>query len=174
MKKTYPILYTERLDLTRIKDTDAEVVFFQRSNEETMKYIKREPYVSVSQALEYIQVINDQFEEGKSITWGIRRIGEPQLLGSICLWKFSEDKKTAEIGYDLQPKYQNLGIMSEAMKAVLEYGFDVMNFSLIEAFTSQYNSSSIKLLESHGFIEHPTKRDEGNSDNRIFEKFNTK
>ena len=36
-----------------------------------------------------------------------------EMIGSICLWNFTDNQKSAEIGYDLSPKYQRKGIMNE-------------------------------------------------------------
>ncbi len=82
---------------------------------------------------------------------------------------FSENYKTAEVGCDLNPKFQAKGIMSEALKAVIEMGFKGFKLDKIEAFTHRDNESSKKLLEKNGFsfIENRTGLD--NEANRIFE-----
>ena len=61
------------------------------------------------------------------------------MIGSICLWNFSEDRKVAEIGYDLDPKYQRKGIMTESINAVLNFGFRKLSLEKIEAFTQKQN-----------------------------------
>ncbi len=81
----------------------------------------------------------------KSISWGITTKESNILIGSICLWNFSEDKKTAEVGYDLDPEFQGKGIMSEALKAVLNFGFKRRGFDTIEAHTDYRNNPSEKL-----------------------------
>ena len=58
----------------------------------------------------------------------------------------------AEIGYRLHPAQHGKGIMNEALKAVLDYGFNVMNLHSVEANTNPGNKESISLLERNGFI----------------------
>ena len=94
------------------------------------------------------------------------------MIGSISLWNFSEDKKTGEVGYDLSTKHHNTGVMSEALKCVLNYGFNTLQLDKIEAFTHRDNEPSKKLLIKHNFnlIEH--RKDVGNLNNIIFELIN--
>ena len=82
------------------------------------------------------------------------------MIGSICLWNFSEDQKTAEIGYDLSPDYQGKGIMHESLCRIIEFGFQNLNLEFIEAFTHYKNEPSKKLLENNGFKLVPGKKDE--------------
>ena len=70
------------------------------------------------------------------------------MIGTISLWKFSEDKKTAEVGYDLNPVFHNKGIMTEALNCVLKYGFTQLQLDKIEAYTHKENQASRKLLLS--------------------------
>jgi len=91
------------------------------------------------------------------------------MIGSISLWNFSLDKKTAEVGYDLGTNFHNKGIMSEAMKCVLDYGFTVLNLDKIEAFTHGKNQSSVRMLVKNGFVLVNGKTDPGNENNIIFE-----
>lgn len=165
----FPKLETPRLVLNALKKKDAVVVFFLRSNNEVLQYIKRTPYKDLDEAEAFITLITEFYEKGASVTWALREKDGTEMIGSICLWNFSEDRKTAEVGYDLKPEYQGKGFMNEAMKAVTTYGFTVLQLHTIEAFTSRYNMASIQLLEKNMFVHNPNRADEDNSDNCIFE-----
>jgi ribosomal-protein-alanine N-acetyltransferase len=84
------------------------------------------------------------------------------------LWNFSENKKRAEVGYDLNPIYQRKGIMNEALKQIIEFGFVDLNLDKIEAFTHAENENSLKLLEKNGFYIDENRKDEDNLNNLIF------
>lgn len=165
----FPILVTNRLLLNQLEDTDAENVLFLRSNEEVIRYIKREPDQNIQQAYDYIRLTRVRYENKSAINWAIRKKENPELIGGICLWKISADRKTAEVGYDLKPLYHGKGIMSEALVAVIEFGFSTLGLDKIEAFTSRYNEASKSLLLKHNFILNPERTDEDNLDNLIFE-----
>ena len=85
------------------------------------------PHKNVKEAEDFIEKSSRGIENGENINWGIILCGETDIIGSICLWNFSVDRKKAELGYDLNPKYQNRGIMSEALNRVLNFGFLDLN-----------------------------------------------
>ncbi|MDX1829817.1 MAG: GNAT family N-acetyltransferase [Lutibacter sp.] len=172
----FPILKTERLYLRKIKESDSDVILFLRSNKTVNKFIERpenKRTKNKNDALKFIKEITAAIEKNKSISWGITLKDNPQIIGTICLWNFSKDKKTAEVGYDLNPKFQQKGIMNEALKNVINFGFNLLKLDKIEAFTHKNNISSIRLLEKNKFEFIKDKKDEYNSDNIIFELKNS-
>jgi ribosomal-protein-alanine N-acetyltransferase len=58
--------------------------------------------------------------------------------------------------------------MSEAIVAVLHFGFNELHLKTIEAFTHKNNKPSIALLEKHHFVFQSERREEGFENNRIF------
>jgi len=81
---------------------------------------------------------------------------------------FSEDRKTAEVGYELLPNYHRKGIMSEALKAVLNFGFNELYLNEILAFTNKFNENSKSLLLKNNFTLEEGRVDEGFPDNLVF------
>lgn len=62
------------------------------------------------------------------------------------------DHDRAELGYVMNNENDmGKGLMSEALEAVIEYGFTEMNLHRIEAMAAPYNKGSIRLLEKNGF-----------------------
>ena len=164
----FPFLNTERLYLRQIQASDAERVHFFRSDAEINKFIKRPQPQTFEMAVAHIELITANMRTNKSINWGIMLQDSPFLIGSICLWNFSEDMKTAEVGYDLDPNFHGKGIMSEALKAVIDFGFNRDGFETIKAYTDYRNNPSKRLLKLHGFIPNYIYRDPNNQDNIIF------
>ncbi len=113
--------------------------------------------------------MDDYIETNKSIAWGITLKNDPKIIGTICLWNFSQNNKTAEVGYDLDPKYQNKGSMSETLKMIIDFGFKELKPDKIEAFTHTENENSIKLLEKNGFHLNENRKNLDNKSNIIFE-----
>lgn len=163
----FPVIITERLNLRKIVPSDLDRVHYFRSDKEINKFIKREPQTR-ELAIAHIELITADLRKNKSITWGITMQESNVLIGSICLWNFSEDRKTAEVGYGLDPEFQGKGIMSEALKAVLHFGFSQSGFETIVAYTDYRNIPSKKLLKLHGFIPSSTTKDPDNQNNEVF------
>jgi [ribosomal protein S5]-alanine N-acetyltransferase len=58
----------------------------------------------------------------------------------------------AEIGYALyDDNYKGKGLMTEALRTVIDYGFNEMKLNRIEALIADYNIPSLKLVENFGF-----------------------
>ena len=170
MDKTHFLeITTERLFLRRIKQADWKMISYLRSDKEVNKFVKRPNADSKEKALEFISKINKGIEDQNLCQWVITEKNSIEMIGSICLWNFSEDRKTAEVGYDLSPKFQEKGIMNESLKSILEFGFRNLNLDFIEAYTQKNNESSKKLLERNGFILVPDKKDKDNHMNIIYE-----
>ena len=165
----FPILKTERLVLRKTNESDLESILFLRSDLSVNKYIDRPPAKSLKDAEDFLVKISNGLEEGKNINWTITLNGSDNMVGSICLWNFSEDQKVGEVGYDLKPNFQGKGIMTEAIKRVIDYGFNNLQLKKIEAYTHHSNESSKKLLVQNNFNLVEGKKDEYNSKNLVFE-----
>ncbi|WP_411811005.1 GNAT family N-acetyltransferase [Chryseobacterium scophthalmum] len=161
-------LETERLVLKSINENHAEDILKIRSNAEINKFLKRIPPQTNYEALSFILTIKKRVENNETIFWGISLKKQPELIGTICLWNFSEDRKTAEVGYELLPNYHRKGIMSEALKAVLNFGFNELYLNEILAFTNEFNENSKSLLIKNNFTLEEGRIDEGFPDNLVF------
>lgn len=164
----FPILKTNSLLLRNISESDAPQILFLRSNDIVTKFIERPKMKTLQEAK---QLIFDRIKDNKNkkiYYWAITQKEKQELIGTICFWNFSEDRLTAEIGYDLNPEYFNKGIMSEAIKEVIDFGFKTLKLSRIEAFTQVKNTASINLLEKNLFVLQTKRIDKGFPKNRIF------
>ena len=163
----FPVLETDRLLLRKPKVTDASQILFLRSDPIVNKYISRKPSKDLDEAKEFVRKILEGIANNKHVYWSISSKDHgDEMVGSISLWHFSEDLETAEIGYDLHPQWHSKGMMTEAMQAVLAFGFKY--FSTIEAYTHFENEASIRLLKKHGFVKLEERRDPNVPHNRIF------
>ena len=148
----HPLIKTERLILRKVTQKDVNEIYFLRSDKTVMKYVDRPTAKSVEDASLFIQKIDDLERNNESITWGIELNGNPQLIGYLGFWHIKKEHYRSEIGYILHPDHHRKGIMQEALRAVLEYGFRIMKLHSVEANVNPQNASSIKLLEKNGFI----------------------
>ncbi|MBF8457135.1 GNAT family N-acetyltransferase [Kaistella sp. G5-32] len=163
------IFSTERLILRTVTEHDSVEILGIRSNIEINRFLQRNPPKDSFEALEFILNIKRKSANNEIVFLGISTQNNPKLLGTICLWKFSEDRKTAELGYELLPEYHGKGIMSEAVNFILNYGFNDLNLNKIEAFTNKNNLNSIKLLQKSKFVLNENRSDEKFPENIIFE-----
>lgn len=166
----FPTLKTERLILRQLNQSDENEIFAMRSNDENAKYLDRPKANSVEDARNFIIKINDGIKNNESFYWGVSIKDNPKLTGTICLWNISEDKTKAEIGFELLPECKGKGIMFEATKKVIDYGFNVLNLETIEGEVDPANSKSIKLMKKFNFKlkTSSNENDEDNNSKTVF------
>ncbi|MUU79716.1 GNAT family N-acetyltransferase [Winogradskyella endarachnes] len=170
----FPVLTSEYLILRKVEESDNYTILHLRSDKIINQYIKRPEHrqtKSITDALNFIKTQHKNLENNVSIVWGITLKDQSELIGTICLWNFSENKKVAEVGYDLKTEFHNKGIMTEALNLVLNFGFKQLKLQKIEAFTHFKNESSKRLLTKNGFILNPIRKDLDNDFNLIYENF---
>jgi len=148
---SFPVFTTERLTLRQPATDDQGDIFALRSDPEVNKYLGRQPSKTIEDAINFINKINDTFEKNSSIYWIITRSNTKEFVGTICLYNFSKENNSCEIGYELMPKFQGQGIMKEATEKIIEYAFQTMQLQKIVAVTHKDNQNSSKLLEKFDF-----------------------
>ena len=76
-----------------------------------------------------------------------------KIIGRCGLHNWNTDHWRAEIGYNMEDEsFKQQGLMSEAVEAIIHYGFKLMNLNRIEALVATYNTASLRLLEKNGFV----------------------
>ena len=151
MELPFKELKTERLILNMMELSDAQNVLDIRSNPIVIKYLGQDPMASIDAAVTWIKNGISDLELKKGINWAIRDPSSMKLIGLVGFWKIFEAKNRAEIGYSLHPDYHRQGMMSEAITAVLDYGFDVLKLHSIQAEIDPFNEGSQAVLEKMRF-----------------------
>lgn len=147
----FPILKTERLTLRQLAIHDEQEIFTLRSDNEINKFLDRKRAETIDDARSFIDKINENINKNDSVYWAITFSDKNILIGTICLFGFSDENDKCEIGYELLTNFQGQGIMREALERVIDYAFNTIEVQKIEAFFHRDNQSSIKLLEKFYF-----------------------
>src|SRR5687767_1974699 len=119
----FPCLETERLILREVRESDVNEMFLLRSDPRILAFLDRKADETLEDAIGFIQRITESRLKNEDITWAICKKGEDKLVGDICYWRLVPEHHRAEIGYAMLPEYWRDGIMTEAIKGVLDYGF---------------------------------------------------
>ena len=130
---------------------DAREIYLLRSDEKHNEFIDRPRATSLDDAKAFINKIEKLLSEGNSHFWVVSFKNGAELIGTLSLWNLDKEHNSAEIGYELLPAYYGKGIMTEALPAVLEFGFNTLKLSKIEAWTHESNIRSSALLLKFGF-----------------------
>jgi ribosomal-protein-alanine N-acetyltransferase len=149
----FPELETKRLVLRRMTLADAGFYLIHFSDPDIVELTAFDAPENIERATqELLEFCIKPFEENKGIRWGIVLKDEAELIGTIGYHQWVKASgHHIRVGYDLAATYRRRGIMTEALEAVLRYGFETMRLNKVEALTDLRNVASIRLLEKLGF-----------------------
>ena len=147
----FPNLTTERLTLRQLLITDEQDIFTLRSDGEINKYLDRQLSNTIDDARNFINKVNENIHKNDALYWAITLSDRNILVGTICLFGFSDEHNKCEIGYELLTNFQGQGIMKEATEKVIDHAFNTIRVQEIDAFIHKDNQPSIRLLEKLSF-----------------------
>ncbi len=147
-----PVLYTRRLVLRPFEIGDAPVVSELAGDREIADMTIRIPYpYDEEMAEKWIETHNDQFKLGISLFMAVTLEEDGTLVGSVGL-DLDQFNDSAELGYWIGKPYWRNGYATEAARAMLEYGFDVLDLNRIHAHCFSRNEPSAKVMERIGMV----------------------
>lgn len=149
----FPAIETDRLIMREIVLRDMEAIFDIFSSENVMKYYGMFPLEEMEQAERLIINFRDGFDNEKSIRWALTLKESGEFIGTCGFHNMQIRSFRAEIGYEISEAHWNKGYITEAIRAMLEFGFGVMGLNRIEALVYPENVGSHKALEKLGFKE---------------------
>lgn len=148
--ESFPLLETARLSLVEIKQEHLPDIYKLFGDKKVTEFYNMLPLKSEQEAQKTIDWFRDRFKDKLGIRWGISLKGHRNIIGTVGFNNY-KPKHRAGIGYDLQAEHWNKGYMTEALKAVINYGFSVLYINRIEAEVMHGNIFSEKLLEKLNF-----------------------
>ena len=147
--KDIPTITNEKITLRKMQENDAYDLFQYYHNENVYRYLDWNGPESLEDAKRIINIWNKGFLEGWILRFAIVENQTDRIIGTIFLNSF--EGRRAEVGYELSEDHWKRGIMSEALKAILELGFTQLGLNRIQAFVSEENAASKHLLKKFSF-----------------------
>lgn len=154
----FPELEVAGFRLRQVRPDDVEAIFSILSDVEVMLY-NDDPLVKIEDAVTRLKQQEPEFREKRIIRWGIARMEDDRIIGTILFNNWSKKFSSAEVGYDLAQAYWGQGIMTEILRKVIAFGFEQMGLNRIEASFALENVGSRRVLEKNGFAYEGTLKD---------------
>lgn len=142
---------TERLILRDWKQADIEPFICMNQNEEVMRYFPKT--LTKEQSLHFIEKIQAEFDERGHGLYAVEERESEEFIGYIGLHQATFDADftpCTEIGWRLKRDAWGKGYATEAAKACLSYGFDVLDLKTIYSFTAKINQPSRNVMNKIG------------------------
>lgn len=146
----FPKIQTNRLILNRLELDDMPAIYEYASNANVAKFLVNmpEPY-QLKDAEFWIKNSWTKFESKEQYTFAIRLKESNAFIGGIGLILTQRDKK-ANMGYWLAEPFWNQGYMTEALKRVIDFGFNKLKLNKLYASHFLENASSGKVMTKAG------------------------
>jgi RimJ/RimL family protein N-acetyltransferase len=145
-------LTTERLDLRPLVSADAAALFAICSDEAVMRYGSSPAWTDLQMAVDKIEKDRRAAADGLCLKLGLFRRTDGALLGDCTFFQIDEPCRRAEIGYALAASAWGFGFATEAISALLAYGFGELKLNRVEADIDPLNVASARVLERQGFV----------------------
>ena len=147
------ILETERLFLRPWLESDAGTLFKYASDPDVGPRAGWPPHQSVEESLELIKTVFS----GEGM-WAVELKETSEAIGCVgylpaAASNLDIDECQCEVGYWIAKPYWNKGICTEAMRAVVDYCFNVKGFEVLWGDYFPENPASGRVMEKCGFID---------------------
>ena len=153
-------LHTKRLQLRLLESADLNAIHHLHSLPEVDKFntlgIPKD--LVETQTIIQLWIQDHQSETPKSLTFVIKLKDSPTFIGLIALKLGKTKYRSAEVWYKLLPGHWRNGYATEALRRILQLGFEELNLHRIEAGCAVDNIGSIKVLEKVGMTREGRKR----------------
>lgn len=147
----FPMLETERLLLRELADTDVDAMFAVFADPQVTRFYNVPTFERREEAELIVDKRRKRFWSGRGVCWGIARKVDDVLLGTCGFNAWAMRRQVGDLGYELGRPYWNQGIMTEALTAVVAYGFDTLQLSQQRAWVMPNNVASAHVLTKLGF-----------------------
>jgi ribosomal-protein-alanine N-acetyltransferase len=149
--ETFPQIETKNLLLRQLYPTDANELFKILGDDKVTEYYDDDTFTNIEQANKQINAWENGYKNRGCIRWGITQKDEGKVIGTCGYYGFHFWNKRASFGYELGSDYWRQGIMTQAIRAMINFGFDEMELNRVQALVMPKNVASIRMLEKLGF-----------------------
>ena len=139
----YPSLTNNKISLKEIQEENVDEIISITSYNRILAKDKIE-------AWNMIQQLKQDYQNGKSLHWGIFDQSTDQIIGTCGYYRGFENSR-GELGCILLPEFRGKGLTKIALELAIEFGYKTLQLNEIFALTNKSNAQAIRLLEKLNF-----------------------
>lgn len=148
------VIETQRLVLRPFTVDDVEDIWPTVSDPEFPRFMSWEAHKTKDETREWLDQVSRVVSSNEEVQWAIERDGK--VIGTIgfhhITWRvraFRFDR--GELGYWLAPAHHRQGLMTEAVQAIVRFGFESIGFHKIVVTCFAENVASRRVIEKAAF-----------------------
>jgi ribosomal-protein-alanine N-acetyltransferase len=145
-----PEIETPRLLLRRMRLSDDKDMYDYACRADVTRYLLWSPHPDLAYTREYLKYIATRYAAGTFYDWAVVQKDSGRMVGTCGFASIDAQNECAEIGYVLNPRVWGQGIATEAVEAVLSFGFHRLLLHRIEARFIVGNDASLAVMRKVG------------------------
>ena len=154
-----PTFHTKRLILRPMRMFDAFDMYEYARLPETTEYLLWSPHPDIEFTKNYLAFVIGKYKAGECYDWAIVLDGEEEkMIGTCGFARIDFSNNVGEIGYVVNPEFQNRGYATEAVRAVMRFGFETLGLHRIEGQYIIGNEKSLAVMKKCGMQYEGTAR----------------
>ena len=131
-------------------DIDAADLYAYARDPEVSRHVLWSAHRSISDSRRFLRAGIRQYRRGFPGTFAIVFRESGRMIGTIGYMWINPEYRSCEIGYSLSRDFWNRGLMTEALRAVIDYSFDHLNLNRVECQHETDNPASGRVMEKAG------------------------
>ncbi|HXZ28058.1 MAG TPA: GNAT family N-acetyltransferase [Terriglobales bacterium] len=144
------MLTTRRLRLRRLRPGDAEAVFRYCSDPRVTRYMVFETHRSLAETRRIVRRLEASHRRTGAPHWAITLRGSGKLIGMCGFLPLETKHRRGEFGYWLGRPHWGQGYATEAVGALLAFGFRRLKLNRLQARVVVGNRASARVLQKAG------------------------
>ena len=143
-------LETTRLRLRRSGPQDAEGISAYRSLPDVGRYQGWDRTDPASLRVEFEEMARRLPGDPGWVQLTVEERDGGRLVGDVGMSPAEGEAGVMKVGYTMDPTVQNRGYATEAVRALVDYAFDVLGAEVVRAYADADNIASIRVAEKVG------------------------
>ena len=158
-------LTTSRLTLRPVDMSYLHSTHEYASDLENTRFMMFLPYESLEETARIIQEAQDEWQKSEPAIYEFVILLDGVHIGGITLY-MQEDRSVAELAWLLNKNYWRKGYISEAARAIVEFGWNTLGLRRIFAACDSENIASRRAIEKLGmqFVDEGTRKNRSMGD----------
>lgn len=149
--KEFPTFEIGDFIMREKQETDLEAFYQYYTDPIVNEYILSTVPKNLDEARYELKYWRNVFYRGDGLYFAIAEKKTDKMIGSVGLTTYSKYHNRIELSYDMAKEYWGRGIMSAAVRKLVDFNFKTLGINRLEAVCSTFNERSIRLLEKCGF-----------------------
>lgn len=154
------IIDTERLKLRPFRHSDnADMLAYWVSDPKIQSLYSEPTYTTEEAVSELIEKYIRSYETPDYYRWAVIEKASDICIGQIAIFLVDNKNHFCEIEYALGSKFHRRGYATEAVKAILDFSFNRVNFHKVQVCHKEGNIASQGVIRKCNFTYEGTLRD---------------